>query len=74
MKRNEESRHEVNVCPQCQATCLVGHDVDGQVFCANCGCSFRADDITEITDAQLRKLYETTERRERSGWIAFLTK
>lgn len=75
MKRiEEECRHEVVQCPQCQVTCLVGHDDDGQVLCANCGHSFRADNTTEITDAQLRELYKTAERRERSGWIAFNTK
>ena len=72
MKRtHEEVRHEVTQCPQCKVTCLVGHDEDGQVLCAKCGCSFRADDVEVITNDELRELYQTATKHERSGWTAF---
>ena len=71
MKRTQEVRHEVNVCPQCQATCMVGHDEDGLILCAKCGCSFRADDIVEISTEQLHELFTNATKYERSGWMAF---
>ena len=74
MRKTDEIRHEVVECPECHATCMLGHDVDGQVLCACCGNSFRADTTKEITNDQLRNLYSSHRKCERTGWIAFVKK
>ena len=71
MKKMDEIRHDVTVCPRCNAQCMVGNDVDRQVYCACCGNSFRADDITEITNDQLMTLINESTRHTKGGWTAF---
>lgn len=71
MKKMDEIRHEVTVCPLCKAQCMVGYDVDRQVYCACCGNSFRADEITEISNDQLVTLYKEHKCHNKGGWTAF---
>lgn len=71
MKKMDEIRHEMTVCPRCKAQCMLGHDVDRQVYCACCGNSFRADDIIEITEDQFKTLTNESKRHSKGGWIAF---
>ena len=66
--------HEITICPKCGSTCLVGHDDDRMVFCAVCTHSFRADTTTEITGDAFKRLHETNNRHEKSGWVAFKPK
>ena len=73
-QRKYMPREEVCECPKCKATCLVGHDEDGQVYCANCSNSFRPSKTKTITEKKLRQLYANAERRDKSGWTAFIEK
>lgn len=62
----------VATCPRCKAVCVVGHDEDGQVFCAKCGNSFRPEVTKELNEQEYRTLRENaTQRHERASWTAF---
>lgn len=65
---------EVTRCPNCGATCLIGHDDDGQVCCAKCGNTFLPKKIVELSEADYTELVaKATERHSRMGWTAFTT-
>lgn len=76
-RNNTETSYEVviAVCPTCGATCVEGHDNDGQIFCAACGVTFMPKETTAICDADYIKLTKEAKRRiERGGWTAFIVK
>ncbi len=67
-----ESKVEMARCPQCNALCLNGHDVDNQIYCAKCGQSFIPKSYVEFTTAEYEEMKKkATARHERSAWIAY---
>ena len=71
MKRQNNNTIDLCKCPRCQATCLIGHDDDGQVYCAKCGNSFIADNEISVTPEEYRKISSESTKYERGGWTAF---
>ena len=64
---------EMANCPKCKAVCLVGHDEDGQVFCAKCSASFRP---VEIKSMETEKFNEEIVKKAKiehksGGWTAY---
>lgn len=59
-------------CPKCKATCVEGHDDDGQIFCACCGHSYIPSEIKKVTEEEYKKVRETANAcYEKGGWKAF---
>ena len=77
LEQNNATTYEVTLatCPKCGATCVEGHDNDGQIMCAACGLSFMPKETKAISDAEYRQMSkDTTQRFDRGGWTAFIVK
>lgn len=74
MKGNFGIHHvEITTCPKCEATCKVGNDDDGQVFCAACRSTFKPQVTTEVLVEEYADMYQNaTEKHMVSGWEAFI--
>ena len=74
MGRNNQKPVELARCPQCNALCLNGHDVDNQIYCAKCGRSFIPKSYIEMSDEEYKDMTEKAlQKHQRSGWLAFTT-
>lgn len=71
MERQNNNNIALCKCPSCNATCLTGHDDDGQVYCAKCGRSFISVKDISVTPEEYRKIHAESKKYERGGWIAF---
>ena len=58
MGRNNQKPVELARCPQCNALCVNGHDVDNQIYCAKCGRSYVPKSYIEMTDEEFRAMTE----------------
>lgn len=71
MGRHNHDNIALCKCPSCNATCLIGHDDDGQVYCAKCGKSFIAVEEISVTPEEYRKIYSESKKYQKGGWTAF---
>lgn len=64
---------EMANCPRCKAICLVGHDEDGQIFCAKCGNSFRPDKTIKMDEKEYEEMLanKVKMKHESGGWTAY---
>ena len=68
----KEAKIETARCPQCNALCLNGHDEDNQIYCANCGKSFKPQSYISLSLEEFKAMsMKATECHTKSGWIAF---
>lgn len=78
LERNPtQTNYEVVIakCTKCGATCVEGHDNDGQIFCAACGLTFLPKETKAISDVEYTALTKSAKKRiDRGGWTAFIVK
>ena len=71
MNKSSSTHLEIATCPNCKAACEVGHDEDGQVYCAACRTTFKPQETKIIT---ANELYEMRAKAKEihmvSGWQA----
>lgn len=74
MLEQKTSNYEVVIafCPTCGAVCVEGHDNDGQIYCANCGVTFRPKRTTKLSGSEYQKMAKETKCVEKGGWTAFV--
>ena len=70
MERN--NKVTIAVCPRCGASCLPGHDEDGQICCAKCGSTFKPKDFKEYSPEEYKEIIKNAHIYERGGWTAYL--
>lgn len=73
MERNENYKVNLAQCPNCDLTCVEGHDDDGLYYCPRCGHTFSPKKPDEVTLEEFEEIRKNAkERITRSGWYGFV--